>query len=37
MEITLQNAEVIANYFLFRLRKHHQILAAFKGLRNGLV
>uniref|UniRef100_A0AC34FBB7 Peroxisomal membrane protein 4 n=1 Tax=Panagrolaimus sp. ES5 TaxID=591445 RepID=A0AC34FBB7_9BILA len=37
MEISLENAEVIANYFLFRLRKHHQILAAFKGLRNGLV
>ena len=37
MEISLNNAELIANYLLFRLRKHQQILAAFKGLRNGLV
>ncbi|KAE9547622.1 hypothetical protein FO519_009169 [Halicephalobus sp. NKZ332] len=37
MEISLQNAELIANYFLFKFKKHHQILAAFKGLRNGLV
>uniref|UniRef100_A0AC34RIF2 Peroxisomal membrane protein 4 n=1 Tax=Panagrolaimus sp. JU765 TaxID=591449 RepID=A0AC34RIF2_9BILA len=37
MEISLQNAELIANYFLFKFRKHQQILAAFKGLRNGLV
>uniref|UniRef100_A0A7E5A0K0 Peroxisomal membrane protein 4 n=1 Tax=Panagrellus redivivus TaxID=6233 RepID=A0A7E5A0K0_PANRE len=37
MDLSLENAELIANYILFKLKKHQQVLAAIKGLRNGLV
>ncbi|VDM47256.1 unnamed protein product [Toxocara canis] len=33
----IRNWELIANYALFRLRRHHYLLAALKGLRNGIV
>uniref|UniRef100_A0A914EI78 Peroxisomal membrane protein 4 n=1 Tax=Acrobeloides nanus TaxID=290746 RepID=A0A914EI78_9BILA len=37
MEINLQNIELIGNYLLYRFRKQKYILAAIKGLRNGIV